>query len=186
MSHAAISPHRVFLIDLHDPLSRFMQVLEDYCDLDYQDGGGMLTEQEIVVLTMNFLNIAHNTNEAIEAMSIQVNTYCKYYPTPYNKHRIYEAIVVYIRSIHRLFLDAGLYGDDSYLAYSFGGWHLPGVPLLVPTTHLRCYPQGISTLVDAEPVDPRPSRIFRTITESHDSYYKDWPLTPRATDILPY
>jgi hypothetical protein len=162
-----------------------MRVLEDYCDLDYQEGGGMLTEQEILVLTMNFLNIAHNTGEAIEAMSIEVNTFCKYHPTAYNKHRIYEAITIYIHSMHRLFLDARLYGQDSYLAYTFGGWHMPRVPLLVPFTHLRYYPQGISTIVESEPQNPRPSRIFHPIEEPRDPYYQ-WPLTPRLTDTLPY
>jgi hypothetical protein len=173
-------------MDLYEPLGGFMRVLEDYCDLDYRDGGGLLTEKEIFILTINFLNIADNESEAIEAMSIQVNTFCKYLPTPYNKQRIYAAIVHYIRQMHRLFKESGLYGADSYLGYTFGGWHMPLVPLLIPYTHLRHYPDAVSAIVGGEPVDPRPSRVFHPYNNIRDPYYSGWPLTPRPTDVLPY
>jgi hypothetical protein len=87
--------------------------------------------------------------------------------------------------MHRLFLQANMYGNDSCLRYTFGYWHAEYTPVFIPYTHIRQYPEAISSIVGGEPIDPRPNRIFYPYIDTPDPW-ATWPLTPRATDVVPY
>jgi hypothetical protein len=176
MNHLYTPEHRVYLVDLEEPLLGILSVLADHCD-----EAQMYTQQDVLMSAINFLCIQGNTSEAIEAMSIDIETFCRYHQPQFTreqrqrvKARIAYAINRFILEMHRLFNLYRFYDKSGFLQYTFGGWHDTYTPVFVPYTHIQAHPNAISGVVQSEPASRHPGKIF-------------YPYPPEKPDpILPW
>lgn len=164
MNHPTPLDHRVYLVDLEQPLMDVLKVLADHCD-----EGKMYSPQDVLMLAIHFLTIEYNTEEAIEAMKIDVHTYCSYRHTQqlpkhmqhtHMREQIDYAVRAFITEMHRLFKLYRFYDPNGFLCCTFGGWHGEYVPVFVPYTHIYLHPNAISGIVESEPVERHPGKIF--------------------------
>lgn len=156
------SNHVVYLVDLEQPLLAMLAALADHCDEDK-----IFSKQDILMLAINLLTIQHNLTEAQEAMWIEVKMFCKR-QIPHGTYAervlaltlVKYAVECFLSEMHRLFNLYRFYDHNGFLNYTFGGWHGEYTPVFVPYTHISTYPQAISGVVQSEPMDRHPGKIF--------------------------
>lgn len=161
MNHPTSPSHRVYLVDLEEPLIGMLRVLADHCD-----EGRVYSAQDILMMAINLLTLQHNTSEAEEAMMIEVHVFCSYKYTSHNHEHslarkcINQAVQRFIQEMHRQFSQYGFYDQNGFLKYTFGGWHGEYTPVFVPYTHIHQHPNAISGVVRSEPLSRHPGKIF--------------------------
>lgn len=173
--------HRVFLVDLHEPLVQLGTAIHNYC----LDNEALFTTKDLLMMALNFLSVTGTVNEAAEAMMIEVKVFQgdlevdiddakeTEIKTEYATNVMYEAILTFMRNMHEIFTLNHFYGEDGHLQYTFGGWQdeepLPEqtedpdvkhvahrktesyVPYFIPLTHVKYYPKAKSHVVQGEP-----------------------------------
>jgi len=157
------TPHRVYLVDLEEPIIGMLAIVGDYMEHD-----NMFTARDVLMMAMNFLIVSHNVDEAAEAMEIDLMAVCRVPETPYNIERLRLEIKSYLNALHRQFLELNFYGEDAQLKYDFGGFHDDYTPIFVPSTHIQHYPAAISHEVVSEPYGKHPNRVFYPLNERDD------------------
>jgi hypothetical protein len=181
MNHAYTnSPHRVFIIDLEPQLSSLQMIIADYCD-EYD----LVNELSLLLTTISFLYVRDSVSESTEAMEIHVNSFCRYEHTPFNTLRLHSAIHCYMREVHDLFVEAGLYGNGPYLKYAFGGWHDLFTAIFVPLTNIQEYPQARSSFVYSEPASRNPLHTF-PLHNDPDAANRVYNFSLRGEEIIPF
>lgn len=158
MNRRSYSRHQLYLLDLEEPIMGLLAVLADY-----SEDSGLFSKQELLLNAMNFLTVKDTESEAVEALGIEISTFCNRYRIPYVIDHIRDAIEHYIHVMHTQFDEWGLYGDDYMLRVTFAGWHGDFTAMFVPHAFSKSYPEAISTVVQSEPLYGRP---FRAVPSS--------------------
>jgi hypothetical protein len=174
------SPHRVFIIDLRQQLIGFQEIVSDYCD-DFD----LVNELSLLTVTMNLLHVRDAVGEAIEAMEIHVNSFCRYEHNVFNTMRLRSVIAAYMHEMHDIFVQAGLYEHGCYLGYTFGGWIAPFEARIVPYTHMNEYPHARNTIVQSEPLSNNPLDRFPEVRDP-DTIRIRFNALLRGEETIPY
>lgn len=159
--------HRVYLIDVGEPIKVFLTLMADYCDVD-----NTLTDTEVLLYAMNFLSIENNVAEAVDSMMSEIDNCCNYHRTQYNCDRIRSAVQAYMEHMHATFSEIKLY-DDGLLAFNFYRWYDDGLPLFTHVLDTICDPDAISHVVQSEPLklsNDRQRRLFEDFAERNRAY----------------
>lgn len=161
-----ISPktwHVVYLVDLEEPLMNLLTVIADYTDNE-----SVFSPTDVLMMAINMLTVSHCVDEAIEAMEIDINNFCRFVATPYNNKRIKSAIHRYMHGMHNEFQRLNFYGRDAHLQYTFGGWHGDYTPRFIPNTHVEQYKDAIPGIVSSESSQLHPRFVHQPYNQEKD------------------